>query len=570
MAERQSISAISPPRAAAFGVLDFEIGTNPAVANSDVGRKTTPGLSARPQPEPPAGGSWEYVAAWFKDRRPEGPSWLVSLLFHIAALILLASILLPVERGDGFFGTTLTSGVIGSENGSIDATEIGPDVLPAPIGPQEPELPQLAIASSHSGDLDLSGSVPPRGVAPPAPAALDSEPEHEPQDGPAGTSEGRGKAPRAAPRKPAGAREQPANVEGLLAGRSPDARAKLVKLGGGTKESERAVELGLEWLARHQRADGSWSFQHGPDDPGFLDCPTGATGFALLCFLGAGNTSKEGPYRSHVTAGLKYLIDHMEISDNGAWLLGTGQATMYVQGVGTIALCEAYSMSKDPDLRVPAQKAVDFIVKAQDPEGGGWRYRIPQAGDLSVVGWQMMALQSARIAELSIPPRCITKATRFIRSVESESGAAFGYNNANTVRPTMTAVGLLCRMYLGRERTHKGLVRGTRRLSDAGPNPADMYFNYYATQVLHHFGGSGWEKWNAVMRDLLVSTQAQGGNAAGSWAPDLSHGVAQGGRLYTTCLSILTLEVYYRHLSLYRRQGDPDEPGAQADAGAKK
>jgi hypothetical protein len=567
MAERQPNSAISPPRAAASGVLD---GAKSAVQSLTVDRKAQRGPVAQPRSDSPSPGAWEYVSTWLKNRRREGPSWLVSLLLHIAGLILLGSILLPAQRGAGFFGTTLTSGVIGSENGAIDAIEIGPDLLPAPIGRQEPQVPQLTIASPHSGDLDLSGSVQPRAIMPPAPAVIDAEPDDEPQAGPAGNSEGRGKVPRAAQRKVPAGKEQPANVEGLLAGRSPDARAKLVKLGGGTKESERAVELGLEWLARHQRPDGSWSFQHGLDDPGFLDCPTGATGFALLCFLGAGNTSKEGAYRSHVTAGLKYLIDHMQINDNGAWLLGTGQATMYVQGVGTIALCEAYSMSKDPDLRVPAQKAVDFIVKAQDPEGGGWRYRIPQAGDLSVVGWQMMALQSARIAELSVPPRCITKATRFIRSVESESGAAFGYSNANNVRPTMTAVGLLCRMYLGRERTHKGLIRGMRRLSDAGPNPTDMYYNYYATQVLHHFGGSGWENWNAVMRDLLVNTQAQGGDAAGSWPPDLSHGVAQGGRLYTTCLSILTLEVYYRHLSLYRNQNGPDEPEAQADAGAKK
>jgi hypothetical protein len=562
MADRQSISVLPLPRVAESSALDADPGVIPVANSRPANREAARASIAAPRADSPAGVR-ERILAWFNDRRREGPSWLVSLLFHIAGLVLLGSILLPGEKGDGFFGTTLTSGVIGSENGVIDATEIGPDVLPAPVGSQPPEVPQLAVVSPHSGDLDLLGSVRSRGVPSPAPAALDSEPEDEPQAGPAGTSEGRGKLPRATQRKPAGAREQPANVEGLLAGRSPEARAKLVKLGGGTKESERAVELGLQWLARHQRPDGSWSFQHGPDDPGFLDCPTGATGFALLAFLGAGNTSKEGPYRSHVAAGLKYLIDRMEISDNGAWLLGTGQATMYVQGVGTIALCEAYSMTKDPDLRVPAQKAVDFIVKAQDPEGGGWRYRIPQAGDLSVVGWQMMALQSARIAELSIPPRCITKATRFIRSVESESGAAYGYNNASSVRPTMTAVGLLCRMYLGREQTHKGMIRGTRRLSDAGPNPTDMYFNYYATQVLHHFGGSGWEKWNAVMRDLLVSTQAQAADAAGSWPPDLSHGVAQGGRLYTTCLSILTLEVYYRHLSLYRRQG-PDEPEVDA------
>jgi hypothetical protein len=79
-----------------------------------------------------------------------------------------------------------------------------------------------------------------------------------------------------------------------------------------------------------------------------------------------------------------------------------------------------------------------------------------------------------------------------------------------------------------------------------------MYYNYYATQVLHHWGGEEWKKWNAVMRDHLIDTQETDGHARGSWLPTSSLGGSHGGRLYQTTLSIMTLEVYYRHLPLYR------------------
>ena len=77
-----------------------------------------------------------------------------------------------------------------------------------------------------------------------------------------------------------------------------------------------------------------------------------------------------------------------------------------------------------------------------------------------------------------------------------------------------------------------------------------MYFNYYATQVLHHLGGSGWQRWNLRMRDYLVDTQEQTGHERGSWYFKEAWS-DRGGRLYTTTLSILTLEVYYRYLPMY-------------------
>lgn len=230
------------------------------------------------------------------------------------------------------------------------------------------------------------------------------------------------------------------------------------------------------------------------------------------------------------------------------------QGDMYTQGICTIALCEVYALSRDQKLKQPTQMAVNFIINAQDPNGGGWRYQPGQKGDTSVVGWQIMALKSAKIAKLVVPPKTVGKATFFLNSVQANGGANYGYDSAGA-GPATSAVGLLCRMYLGWTPKNTGLVKGVEYLSKTGPQPGNMYFNYYATQVLHHWNGEPWTKWNNVMREHLVKTQEKQGNAAGSWKPVGSdHGNAVGGRHYATCMSVMTLEVYYRHLPLYQRE----------------
>ncbi|HID23585.1 MAG TPA: hypothetical protein EYP14_14470 [Planctomycetaceae bacterium] len=117
----------------------------------------------------------------------------------------------------------------------------------------------------------------------------------------------------------------------------------------------------------------------------------------------------------------------------------------------------------------------------------------------------------------------------------------------------MTAVGLLCRMYLGWTRERRALQDGVTFLSRRGPVDDEMYYNYYATQVLHHWGGEKWKRWNEVMREQLIKTQDRAGHATGSWKPRDRHGHV-GGRLYMTSLCVMTLEVYYRHLPLYQRE----------------
>lgn len=324
--------------------------------------------------------------------------------------------------------------------------------------------------------------------------------------------------------------------------------------GGPTPETEAAVEKGLRWLAAHQRRDGSWHFQH-QDDGICQYCPNGgtfvpttaATGLALLAFLGAGQTHKSGEYQGNVERGLYYLGERMLITEHGGDLT---EGNMYAQGIATIALCEALAMTDDRALRPFAESAVEFILHAQDPKGGGWRYTPGQPGDTTMHGWQIMALKSAHQAGIAVPYDVTRLADSFLDSVQSEYGSAYGYQSREKGKTT-SAIGLLCRMYLGWTRKHPGVARGVEVLNKIGPAETDMYYNYYATQVLWHYGGGDWNRWNNKMRDWLVATQATTGHAAGSWFFDRDEHAAVGGRLYCTTLAIMTLEIYYRYLPLY-------------------
>jgi hypothetical protein len=350
-----------------------------------------------------------------------------------------------------------------------------------------------------------------------------------------------------------------------LEGRGMAARKALVAQGGGTVQSEASVELALEWLARHQNPDGSWSFDHTKNqcqgrcgNPGnIVKGSLGATSLAVLPFLGAGQTHKEGKYQRTVQMGLYYLITNIKLDANGGSLMDEG--SMYSHGIGAICLCEAYAMTQDRDLMVPAQQALNFIVYAQDKVGGGWRYQPGQPGDTSVVGWQLMALKSGHMAYLNVPPPTIAGIANFLNSTQSNSGSTYGYTGPGDGMGT-TAVGLLCRMYLGWKKDHPALERGVQRLGQSGPSDGTVYYNYYATQVMHHFGGEPWEKWNKVMRDRLIATQSKNDHESGSWFfKGGDHGAERGGRLYITSLCCMTLEVYYRHLPIYGKSSIESE-----------
>jgi hypothetical protein len=341
-------------------------------------------------------------------------------------------------------------------------------------------------------------------------------------------------------------------IGGGYEGRTAAARDRLAATRGGSPASERAVELGLSWLAEHQRNDGAWHFDHHTSrcdgkcsHPGTHNSTTGATALALLAFLGAGQTHRDGEHQQIVEKGLQYLLSRMVPSARGGDLQ---EGTMYAQGLATLALCEAYGLSRDQELRIPAQQAIDFIVNVQHPLGG-WRYFPGQPGDTTVLGWQLMALQSGQLAGLEVPEQTLVRAHEFLDRVQGEQGSTYGYQSSGD-QSTPSAVGLLCRMYRGWKRTDERLRIGVERIAATGPDLQDLYFTYYATQTIHHFDGALWEAWNKNLRDKLVALQATEGHAAGSWHTADYHTVS-GGRLCDTALAIMILEVYYRHMPLY-------------------
>ncbi len=344
------------------------------------------------------------------------------------------------------------------------------------------------------------------------------------------------------------------------------AKARLLAQGGGSAGSEKAVAAALKWLAAHQLADGGWSFNHASQsschgqcrDPGKLtDARIAATALALLPFLGAGQTHKEGIYRSQVKGGLYFLINHIKVGPEGGSLIEAG-GNMYSHGIASICLCEAYAMTHDKSLYGPVKEVITFICYAQDTKGGGWRYRPRQPGDTSVVGWQLMALKSAHMAYVPVPMQTFQKASHFLDTVQSNGGANYGYTTSGEGAAT-TAIGLLSRMYLGWKHDNQALERGVHWLSEQGPSTSNMYYDYYATQVMHHWGGEPWRKWNSVMRDELVSAQATRGHEAGSWYMQGDGHNRYGGRLYCTAMATMILEVYYRHLPIYREKSTKDE-----------
>jgi len=225
----------------------------------------------------------------------------------------------------------------------------------------------------------------------------------------------------------------------------------------------------------------------------------------------------------------------------------------YTHAIDTLALCELYAMTRDPQYKQPAQRAVDFLVQSQSKQGG-WKYQPQQRADLSVSGWAVMALQSARMAELNVPQSTLYDFEKFLDSVSHDGGKQYAYEPRRAPSLAMSAEGLLCRQYLGWEASDPRLVEGAKLLAARPINfkrEQDVYYWYYATQVLHHLGGQPWEEWNKVMASELTSRQVRHGKEAGSWNPMEDAWGSRAGRLYTTCLSIYMLEVYYRHLPIY-------------------
>ncbi len=445
------------------------------------------------------------------------PAWLVSMIIHIALLLALALWTLPVS--DGIRTLVLEFGEA-AETESVDLKEYSLESSNSDVIQENTEQ-----ETEEPVDLDVESLIEAIEIAEPT-EMIPVEP---------------------------GETSMEIEIKPMFGGRRGAMKAALLAMDG-SPATANAVELGLKWLARQQRKDGSWSLRGPYDDGSYQENTTAATAMAMLAFQGDGNTHREGPYAQTVERGLKYLLNKQSKRD-GFFAAGEpDRQQSYAHAQATIALCELYGMTQDSLLRQAAEAAVQFSVRAQS-QSGGWRYQPRSDSDLSVTGWYVMALVSAQSAGIHVEHSTLAAIQAYLDRVSVEDGAGYCYQEGRPASQTMTAEGLLCRQYLGWSREREPMAIGLNTLVQDWPINRDamnVYYWYYGTQAMHHFGGSGWTIWNNNMKQVLPAMQVKRGNEAGSWSPQADEYGNASGRLYTTCFCIYCLEVYYRHLPLYK------------------
>jgi hypothetical protein len=360
-------------------------------------------------------------------------------------------------------------------------------------------------------------------------------------------------------------------------------RAELVAAGGGNAQTEAAVRSALNWLAAAQSEDGRWDAKrHGAGREYYVlgqdrngagaQADTGVSGLALLAFIGAGHTHREGLYQPNVGSGIEFLRRTQQSDGNLGGNAGLF-AQMYCHSMASFAVSETMAMTRDQRLAPLVRSATRYTIAAQHPTDGGWRYRPGDTGDTSQLGWQVMVLRSAERCEVAVPPVIWTRVDRFLRQVERGHSGGLAVYRPEEARPsrTMTAEALYCRQ-LVTGRADGGLTPAALReavesllVEPPSTGQVNLYYWYYATLALHRAqhvtpeAGAAWQRWNDALTRTLLATQ----NKDGSW-PETCIWAGYGGRVFTTALGAMCLEVYYRYVPP-EEQVNPTDVATQPD-----
>jgi hypothetical protein len=335
-----------------------------------------------------------------------------------------------------------------------------------------------------------------------------------------------------------------------------------------------AVDRGLRYLANGQNPDGSWSGMGGmvAFGPRGQQMAAGngdiaVTSLAVMAFMSAGQVPGEGRYGTAVERGIRWVLERQ---GRDGRLVPTAGQEMYHHGIATLMLAEAAGMTSGelaPHLRAGLERAVTVILVSQRKQGGfrgamsgGWRYRAVDDGDsdLSVTGWQLMALRAAKNVGCDIPAEYIQAAVGYVKLSQDRSGA-FQYQPGGQVTVPCTGVGVLClelsgkEFHLSEEALKGGDYLGTHPLT---PNGIHFYYGvYYVSQALFQLGGPYWAGYRPQLHRLLLQTAGPNGDGAwGGRGGDAGYGPA-----YCTAMSILALTVEYRFLPIYQRFEEPLE-----------
>lgn len=320
---------------------------------------------------------------------------------------------------------------------------------------------------------------------------------------------------------------------------------------GGSQLTQSSIGHALDWFTRHQETDGRWDLErHG----GVGSHDVAGTSLALLCYYGWGvKHNGTGQYRDVVNRALSWLLAQQKAD-------GSFAGNMYDQGLATIVLCESYGLTKDEKLIDPAKKAIAFIEKAQHPQTGGWRYKPGEEGDMSVFGWQYLALRSAEMAGLPVVPQTWDRTEVWLQRVAGgQHGGLYGYQGAKGGGPALTPSGMFCRQLAQvpptdpRMQESANFVKANSPFGGKGKQEGlvDYYYLYYGTLALYQHQGPIWDEWNERMKEKLVPMQETQGDDAGSWSPNKRSHMDAGGRVVSTAMATLSLEIYYRLLPIY-------------------
>ncbi|QDV63607.1 prenyltransferase/squalene oxidase repeat-containing protein [Crateriforma conspicua] len=345
-----------------------------------------------------------------------------------------------------------------------------------------------------------------------------------------------------------------------FANRVGSAKQLALQQTGGDQNTEAAVGRALKFLAMHQRSDGGFdsrsagsgqerrplgearSDAHGVVAGSRSD--SASTGLALLAMVGSGNTHVEGPYSENVYRGLVYLIRQQKSSGSLA-----GNATLYASnychGMAALAMGEAAAMSSDPNAIEATRRALMYTRSMQHPTTGGFRYTPGDPGDLSQLGWQAMVMDAGFRAGLPADRQAVGGVLRFLRTVRAgRSGGLASYRPGEKPTRTMTAEALATRLLMGDTVPPAEIFEAEQFLLEQPPGVGqdNYYYWYYATIALHQLQDAAWQRWNQALKTRLLATQLPDG----SWPTDSVWG-GYGGKVYTTAMATLCLEVYYRH-----------------------
>ena len=326
-----------------------------------------------------------------------------------------------------------------------------------------------------------------------------------------------------------------------------------------TGPADAAVRNALDWLTAQQLPNGSWLE---------TESPIAHTGLVTLAYMAYGARHDErGRYRQPLEKGLRWLVD--KVGPDGS-LKDDGR--MYDQAMGTYALAEAYRITKDETLEKPLALAMSYLVKVQDPKGGGWRYKPYQPGDLSVTAWVVGALVTGHVAGIPVEVGVRQKALQFLDSVGGgKQLGLYKYMSEKPPKPTMVAAGLFSYQMLAGPLNNDRVEESVNYIMDHLPNnhgaKDPFYYWYNATLALrlHGTDTDAWLQWRGLMNQALIRTQIKDRSRNhGSWDPIGVHAKREG-RIVTTSWTCITLLAPERQSTNTPEPEEPKKPKNPTD-----